>query len=64
MCIDWRGQGLSQPHGRTDIGHVKDFFEYQTDLETILEHLKDTLNQKPKLLLAHSMGGCVDWGIY
>ena len=42
LCIDWRGQGLSQrPHGRTDIGHVKDFFEYQIDLETILEHLKD-----------------------
>ena len=60
LCIDWRGQGLSQrPHGRTDIGHVKDFFEYQIDLETILEHLKDTLNQKPKLLLAHSMGGCI-----
>ena len=60
LCIDWRGQGLSQrPHGRTDIGHVKDFFEYQIDLETILEHLKDTLNQKPKLLLAHSMGSCI-----
>ena len=30
LCIDWRGQGLSQrPHGRTDIGHVKNFFEYQ-----------------------------------
>ena len=43
LCIDWRGQGLSQrPHGRTDIGHVKDFFEYQMDLETILENLKDT----------------------
>ena len=60
LCIDWRGQGLSQrPHGRTDIGHVKDFFEYQIDLETILEHLKDSLNQKPKLLLAHSMGSCI-----
>ena len=33
--------------------------QYQIDLETILEHLKDILNQKPKLLLAHSMGGCI-----
>lgn len=60
LCIDWRGQGLSQrPHGRVDIGHVKDFFEYQTDLETILDHLKDTLDLKPKILFAHSMGGCI-----
>ena len=60
LCIDWRGQGLSQrPHGRTDIGHVKDFFEYQIDLETVLEHLKDHLDHKPKLLFSHSMGGSI-----
>ena len=60
LCVDWRGQGLSQrPHGRTDIGHVKDFFEYQIDLETILEDLKDTLDKRPKVLFSHSMGSCI-----
>ena len=40
VCIDWRGQGLSQrPLGRTDIGHVKNFFEYQIDLENCLSSI-------------------------
>ena len=35
------------------------FFEYQIDLETVLEHLKDHLDHKPKLLFSHSMGGSI-----
>ena len=60
VCIDWRGQGLSQrPKGRTDIGHVNNFFEYQIDLDAVLEKLDDRLHSRPKILFAHSMGGCI-----
>ena len=60
VCIDWRGQGLSQrPMGRTNIGHIKNFFEYQIDLETVLKEIEEKLSSKPMILFAHSMGGCI-----
>tara|TARA_B100001996_G_scaffold382995_1_gene376719 strand:+ start:1038 stop:1997 length:960 start_codon:yes stop_codon:yes gene_type:complete len=60
VCIDWRGQGLSQrPLGRTDIGHVKNFFEYQIDLESVLSVLQAKLSSRPLILFGHSMGGCI-----
>ncbi len=60
VCIDWRGQGLSQrPLGRTDIGHVKSFFEYQIDLRKVLKTLEEKLSSRPAVLFAHSMGGCI-----
>ena len=60
VCLDWRGQGLSQrPLGRTDIGHVKSFFEYQIDLETVIKKLENKLSNKPKILFAQSMGGTI-----
>ncbi len=60
LCIDWRGQGLSQrPLGRKDIGHVKSFFEYQIDLETVLKKLEDKLSSRYTILLGHSMGACI-----
>ena len=61
LCIDWRGQGLSQrPKGRRDIGHVKNFFEYQSDFDTVTNAISARIDQKkPKILFAHSMGCCI-----
>lgn len=60
LCIDWRGQGLSDralPDKMS--GHVHDFAEYQLDIHALLA-LADTLEvPKPRFLISHSMGGCI-----
>ena len=57
-CIDWRGQGLStRINGTTDLGHVRDFSEYQQDMAVLLEAAADL--PRPLHLFAHSMGGCI-----
>lgn len=60
VCIDWRGQGLSDHvDGRRDIGHVDDFTEYQVDVAALLADPAVAALPGPRLLFAHSMGGCV-----
>jgi lysophospholipase len=60
VCIDWRGQGLSDHvGGRRDIGHVDDFAEYQADLAALLADPAVAALPGPRLLFAHSMGGCI-----
>ena len=60
VVIDWRGQGLSDrladdPH----IGHVGSFADYQRDLAAVLAEDRVAALPGPRLLLAHSMGGCI-----
>ncbi len=60
LSIDWRGQGLADralPDRMS--GHVSDFAEYQTDLDTLITFAKTTGLPQPFYLLAHSMGGCI-----
>ncbi|MGR3721776.1 alpha/beta hydrolase [Abyssibius alkaniclasticus] len=60
VCIDWRGQGLSDHlDGRRDIGHVEDFAEYQDDFQTLLADPAIAALPGPRLMFAHSMGGCI-----
>ena len=60
ITLDWRGQGLSQrPRGRHDIGHIENFFEYQNDLEIVLESLDDKIHSTNRVLFAQGMGGCI-----
>lgn len=57
---DWRGQGLStRPNGTTDLGHVDDFSDYQRDIQAVLSHPAVTGLPKRRVLLCHSMGGCI-----
>lgn len=60
LTLDWRGQGLS---GRSlpgrSIGYVTDFSVYQDDLNAVRNAFGwDSLPQ-PRVLIAHSMGGCL-----
>ncbi|WP_157982152.1 alpha/beta fold hydrolase [Oceanicella sp. SM1341] len=60
VVIDWRGQGLStRPRGRTDLGHVANFAAYQADLAAVLAAPEVAALPGPRLLFAHSMGGCI-----
>lgn len=60
LCIDWRGQGLSD---RVDqdrlLGHVGRFSEYQLDVAAMMALAEDLDLPRPYLLLGHSMGGCI-----
>lgn len=60
LCIDWRGQGLSDralPDKMS--GHVHDFAEFQLDIQAMLS-LADKLKLPgPRCLISHSMGGCI-----
>lgn len=58
--FDWRGQGfsdraLADPHK----GHVRNFSEYGTDLEAIMEQVVLPDCPPPIFVLAHSMGGAI-----
>lgn len=58
ICVDWRGQGLSdRTHRDRSVGHVDDFAEYQSDVAAVLRVVKAC--PRPSYLLAHSMGGCI-----
>ncbi len=60
VVIDWRGQGLSDRDlpGRT-IGYVEDFLVYQQDMQTMLALDEVKALPGPRVLLSHSMGGCI-----
>jgi lysophospholipase len=58
--IDWRGQGLSEralPNGRK--GHVRDFVEYDRDLEAFVKDVVLPDCPAPHFALGHSMGAAV-----
>ncbi len=60
VSIDWRGQGLSDHiGGRNDLGDVVDFSDYQQDLAAVLNHAEVAALTGPRVLLSHSMGGCL-----
>ena len=58
--LDWRGQGLSQrPLYDRYRGHVANFSEYATDLETFMKEVVLPDCPPPLFALAHSMGATV-----
>src|SRR5262249_19287214 len=60
VSLDWRGQGLST-RALADIhkGHVNDFDEYGTDLQTLMQEVVLPDCPPPLFALAHSMGAAV-----
>jgi lysophospholipase len=60
LCIDWRGQGLSDRSARaTMLGHVARFSDYQHDIAAALAARSELGLPDPLFLLAHSMGGAI-----
>ncbi|WP_371168890.1 alpha/beta fold hydrolase [Aliiroseovarius sp. 2305UL8-7] len=60
LCIDWRGQGLSdRPDEERVLGHVGHFDEYQLDLAEMIALAQELSLPRPFTLLGHSMGGCI-----
>ena len=58
--IDWRGQGLSDRLLQDpSIGHVREFQDYQIDLQAFVEEAKNTGMPEPFYLIGHSMGGAI-----
>lgn len=63
VTLDWRGQGLSDrtlPDRR--MGHVGDFAEYRADLDALCATDAVGRLEGPRVILAHSMGGCIGLG--
>jgi lysophospholipase len=58
--IDWRGQGLSSRRLRDPRkGYVRDFADYEIDVETFVQQVVLPDCPPPHFALAHSMGGAV-----
>ncbi len=58
--FDWRGQGLSKRAlSDPQKGHVRNFAEYVTDLETVMKQVVLPDCPPPLYALAHSMGSAV-----
>jgi lysophospholipase len=58
--IDWRGQGLSSRRLRDPRkGYVRDFGDYEIDVETFVQQVVLPDCPPPHFALAHSMGGAV-----
>lgn len=58
--IDWRCQGLSDRHPRNAmLGHVRDFADYQQDVAALMALVAELGLPTPRVLVAHSMGGCI-----
>ena len=58
--IDWRGQGHSSRRLRDPRkGYVRDFADYETDVETFIQQVVMPDCPPPFYALAHSMGGAV-----
>ncbi len=59
FCIDWRGQGLSGREVENSLkGHLASFDDPVNDLSTALKLLGAKL-PRPRIGLAHSMGGAI-----
>ncbi|MEM7687340.1 MAG: alpha/beta fold hydrolase [Paracoccaceae bacterium] len=60
LSLDWRGQGLSSRQADPGLkGHVGDFKEFQRDLDALLSSDAAEALTGPRLLVCHSMGGCI-----
>lgn len=60
LAIDWRGQGMAdRALDDPSIGHVADYAEYQSDLETVIALAENLALPKPWVMLSHSMGGAI-----
>lgn len=60
VCIDWRGQGLSdRALDEPATGHVDRFEEYQSDVAALLDFAGTLELPRPYHLIAHSMGGAI-----
>lgn len=60
LTFDWRGQGLSdRPLPDRRKGYVRDFLEFQNDVDAALAALAEREPNVPWFLVAHSMGGAV-----
>ncbi len=60
VALDWRGQGLSDREKKLDhLGYVGNFSEYQLDVDAVLNHYKVKNITGPRILVAHSTGGCI-----
>ncbi len=58
--LDWRGQGLSQRRLSDPLkGYVRDFSQYDTDLETFMREVVLPDCPPPIFGLGHSMGGAI-----
>src|SRR3981189_711097 len=58
--IDWRGQGHSSRRLRNPRkGYVRDFSDYEVDVETFVQQVVLPDCPPPHFALAHSMGGAV-----
>jgi lysophospholipase len=58
--VDWRGQGRSSRQLRDPRkGYVRDFADYETDVETFIREVVMPDCPPPFYALAHSMGGAV-----
>lgn len=58
--IDWRGQGFSDRLYRDErLGHVREFVDYQRDVAALNAWIDEIELPQPRVLLAHSMGGCI-----
>ena len=58
--LDWRGQGLSDRDPEVGrLGHVGSFAKYQSDLRALLAWPEVADRPAPRVLLSHSMGGCI-----
>lgn len=57
---DWRGQGLAD-RVATDrnLGHVKEFLDYQKDVAAFIEAVRELGFPEPFHLIGHSMGGAI-----
>jgi lysophospholipase len=58
--LDWRGQGLSERRPAHSLkGHVRDFAEYDTDIESFMREVVLPDCPPPVFAIGHSMGGAV-----
>ena len=60
VTLDWRGQGLSErTKALQHLGYISNFSEYQLDVDAVLNHEDVRKVTGPRVLLAHSTGGCI-----
>ncbi|MEM7422833.1 MAG: alpha/beta hydrolase [Pseudomonadota bacterium] len=60
VSLDWRGQGLSSRLLPDPLkGHIDRFDAFQVDLDTLLGSADVASLPGPRVLIAHSMGGCI-----
>jgi lysophospholipase len=58
VTLDWRGQGLSSRE-KFNNGHIKNFNDYQLDLEAVLASDQVKRIKGNRFIVAHSTGACI-----